>query len=874
MSLKFNILSSESGLVNNSAANELQWGHWKIIIGIFTLLLFGSLYLHKCLPTPKEPNEDYNSFSEIRAQKILYELSNYGPKPAGSVACEQLTRNRIYEELKLIKSSASAFVNFDIDTQFASGCFHIPKFDVDGFTICYRNVSNVMVRIGQVEQSKNERKIAVLLNCHYDSWPTSSAGSDDLISCALMLEIARLLSKAPQKLHHDVILLFNGAEESSLQAAHGFITTHPWRHDVRAFINLEASGSGGRELLFQAGNFWRYYFKKSSILSGPANQWLLNAYLEAAVHPHCSVIGQEVFQSGVYPGDTDYRVFRDYGKIPGLDLAFVQNGYWWHTEFDEAVRITNGSLQRAGENVYSVLTHLLASPYLERPAEYGDKRSVFFDFLGLFVVVYDVKISHMINIVAIFIGFLVTMARFFQDRNLYIRAFVEYFAVLISMVAVTYGMTKMVAFLYGTLQWYTHHWIAAIIYGIPIVWTGYATQTFFTSKLASYQILKFSDCLESIHLAFIAAILMIFTYYDVAKTQKLLIFPLWLILPGAAMLVYTSEMLISIFIPIMGRTSSNPEPIVASFIALPTVLIMLSLLPFFAKTKTNREPNECGPKDFVYSIFGIFFVMFLIVSVLSAASPSPFRYKYEYPTAKRTQFFHVNRLMHNRDGSIIANDSRLYAISHDYRGAEDIPFVKSDPEWQEIEPIYTHSHFKDIPYYFPTRARIDNRHIRYRVSEEQIKFSKPTKITLNSKKQTSKSEIEYDLSVSGFGQMSVYMVADPQWIITEFTALPVETYKVAPIEKDTSLFLFLTCSSPENHCTWNFKIVMSLLPSQTPDQEKPLLIGASSHYIYGPEMQSKSLQQIESVIRDNRLHSNQWTITPSSWNADLVYRYF
>lgn len=135
-------------------------------------------------------------------------------------------------------------------------------------------------------------------------------------------------------------------------------------------------------------------------------------------------------------------------SILGLDLAFVQNGYWWHTEFDEAVRITNGSLQvrrltkktrkisglqRAGENVYSVLTHLLASPYLERPAEYGDKRSVFFDFLGkqliwkklmnlpilgLFVVVYDVKISHMINIVAIFIGFLVTMARFFQDRIL------------------------------------------------------------------------------------------------------------------------------------------------------------------------------------------------------------------------------------------------------------------------------------------------------------------------------------------------------------------------------------------------------------------------------------------------------------------------
>lgn len=111
-----------------------------------------------------------------------------------------------------------------------------------------------------------------------------AAGSDDLSSCALMLELIRLYSKNPQLLHHDVIFLFNGAEESSLLAAHGFITQHAWRHEIRAFINLEASGSGGRELLFQAG---------------PANQWLLNSYLEAAVHPHCSVIGQEVSEGTV-----------------------------------------------------------------------------------------------------------------------------------------------------------------------------------------------------------------------------------------------------------------------------------------------------------------------------------------------------------------------------------------------------------------------------------------------------------------------------------------------------------------------------------------------------------------------------------------------
>uniref|UniRef100_A0A158P7I7 FXNA-like protease n=1 Tax=Angiostrongylus cantonensis TaxID=6313 RepID=A0A158P7I7_ANGCA len=384
----------------------LHASHWFIVVLYIVSLTTATIYLHNYLPGPLAPS------SELRARRLLFELSNIGPKPAGAETCERLTRNLILDELKLIKLSAT--VQFEIDKQNPSGCFDLERFSTDGITICYRNIffclllgrlvsandfyecifrfqmlSSVCLKATTSKKGSLYYSIVItIVGRQVLRVSFGTGGSDDLISCALMMELIRLLARQPDMLtKYDVVFLFNGAEESILQGAHGFITQHRWRDDIRAFINLEASGSGGRELLFQAG---------------PSNQWLLNSYLAAAVYPHCSIIAQEIFQSGLFPGDTDFRVFRDYGKIPG-------------------------------DNVYATLLYLLQSPYLNSSILHDIQKYVFFDVLGLFVVVYPETVANSIHAVLIIAVLLKVSTHFFHYAEYYKDAIADYIVVIATM---------------------------------------------------------------------------------------------------------------------------------------------------------------------------------------------------------------------------------------------------------------------------------------------------------------------------------------------------------------------------------------------------------------------------------------------------------
>ncbi len=288
------------------------------LVLLYILLLFlmcaVSLHFFTYLPNPVA-NGAPNDFKAQNSRAHMEDIVALGVRNAGSEINEVHAKALLVKKIEALKLAASNRVDVEISVQAVSGNFYVDF--LGGVTHIYQNISNIAVRLSR--KSPPSSKHAFLINAHYDSALGSVGASDDAISCGTMLEAIRCLSTEPNPLlgNHSLIFLFNGAEETILQASHGFITQHPWAKQVRAFLNLEAAGAGGREIVFQ---------------TGPDNPWLARLYAKVVPHPHASVVAQEVFQSGIIPSDTDFRIFRDHGHVPGIDTAYFVNGYIYHTE--------------------------------------------------------------------------------------------------------------------------------------------------------------------------------------------------------------------------------------------------------------------------------------------------------------------------------------------------------------------------------------------------------------------------------------------------------------------------------------------------------------------------------------------------------------
>lgn len=275
-----------------------------------------------------------------------------------------------------------------------------------GFPIAnvYNNLTNVVMTIEHKNHDRQGKKL--LVNAHYDA-TLGSPGASDCASCVgVAVEVARALLHNGERTENmmnttdqttdkpttttNAVFLFNGGEETLMQAAHGFMQWSPSAKDVGAFINIESTGPWGPDVLFQHQG------------------WALDAYARAAPRPRGNSVAQDFFELGVIPADTDYRVLRessDKVRIPGIDVAFLFDGLAYHTKEDTWTRIRPGTLQGMGENVLAAAVEFMR--ILGNASTNGDeiglnefepKKSVFADVGGRLMVVYPFWAARVLHV--------------------------------------------------------------------------------------------------------------------------------------------------------------------------------------------------------------------------------------------------------------------------------------------------------------------------------------------------------------------------------------------------------------------------------------------------------------------------------------------
>lgn len=291
------------------------------LYALMVAIAYCVLHMKHISPLPFDAPLD--RFSEARAVEHIRVLADeIDGRQEGRPGLREAA-TYIKSQLEMVKERAGPNLRVEVEETQVDGSFSM-MFLGHSISLGYRNHTNILMRISSMHSLDTDA--SVLMNAHFDS-PVNSPGAGDCASCvASLLEVARLVVDSGWAPPQPIIFLFNGAEELFMLGSHGFMTQHKLKDTIGAFVNVEASGTGGIDLVCQ---------------SGPGS-WPSNVYSQAATHPMAQSSAQDVFP--VIPGDTDYRMFaEDYGDIPGLDIIFLRGGYYYHTSFDTVDRILYAS---------------------------------------------------------------------------------------------------------------------------------------------------------------------------------------------------------------------------------------------------------------------------------------------------------------------------------------------------------------------------------------------------------------------------------------------------------------------------------------------------------------------------------------------------
>ncbi|CAL1714519.1 unnamed protein product [Somion occarium] len=356
-----------------------RWGPVRSLLVLAPLFVLGPFLAYKSQYALPEPvidlvNND-TSLPQISEAQILshakYLSEDIGYRTVGTLehALGDLWVHMHALELQskceeVVKASPGRKLECEVWRQVGDGNH---RFDIMGKRLykTYKGLTNIIVRISDGTPEGKEN--AVLVNSHVDSTLPSPGAADDALSVGVMLECIRVLVHTPDwEPTHAIIFLFNNAEESLQDGSHLYSTQHPTAKTVRAAINLEAAGTTGPELLFQA-----------------TSEQMIQAYSKVP-RPFGTVVANEIFSSGIMMSEQ----FELYLNVTGLDMAVVGNSYLYHTRLDLVENIEPGVAQHMADNTLALLLYLSSaeSPLPSLTEGYSKPATVFFHALSHFWV--------------------------------------------------------------------------------------------------------------------------------------------------------------------------------------------------------------------------------------------------------------------------------------------------------------------------------------------------------------------------------------------------------------------------------------------------------------------------------------------------------
>ncbi|KAJ8960218.1 hypothetical protein NQ318_003942 [Aromia moschata] len=842
-------------------------GIFGLMIIVFSLVII----IEKQLPAGfrLEDEDRYpDRFIAERAYNILKNLTKIGPRPAGSYENEVLAVKVLKEEIETVMRGAHVNHVVELDIQKASGAFNLDF--LDGMTNVYVDLQNVVVKVG----SKINSPHSLLINCHFDTVVDSPGASDDGASCAVMLEILRVITKSEQILRHNIIFLFNGAEEDFLPGSHGFITQHKWAKEVRAFINLEACGAGGREVLFQAG---------------PNHPWILETYSEEVPYPYASSLAQEIFQSGVIPGDTDYRIFRDFGNVSGLDFAWSANGYVYHTKFDAIEQVPLGSLQRTGDNILALAKGMAQGHQLSNVEKYRAGNLVFFDFLGAFVIRWPMLVADVINLLSVIFS-LYSIYGNIKDAELsdsiekrqYLRKLTGCIIIaLASWVFSILGTLIVACFLDGlgrTMSWYARPLWLFFLYVIPTLLVSMASillhakyynsdldlspwtlfQLYYDAYQAIWTIVLLVGVIIRIRSGFIALIWVSFASLgNVLKSRlfgrwrdsKWLLMHIFLVGLPFVQCFYLIIGALYLFIPIMGRAGaeSHAEYLMAVMSSSFFGMLFSFVVPLILLVRGAER------------IFSLLTGLFLLSLAILILTPLGFPYSGE-PNALAPQRFmiaHTRRTFHDITGAVDKESTGYWIVDMDVNSPHTVD--RHVPEIADAELATQDCYdylYCGLPYLVPVLTMIWKTHW---LPGPAPKLLVPIKANVLSR-ESIHGGVRLTVQVEGPTHVGV-MVSPVPGVILDNWSIETEEPLAGPLwrGRDT-YFIYYSygLSSP-------VPLTFSMDFKTGANHSGPIMdFAVTSHYLFGPGKASDDLRNLVNKF-PSWTAVTYWTASYESW---------